>query len=73
MTVIGRRRDKDGSTTEAPMIPSEVKSEDGELDPRHEAMKDFHMASQSGDTVRMMQAMSNFNSLPQMDDTEDAD
>jgi len=43
-TIIGRKREKDGSVSESAMKPSENMAEGGEMDPRHEAAKDILMA-----------------------------
>lgn len=74
-TIMGRRRDKDGSKTEAPMVPSSARTDDGEPDARLEAMKDFLMASKEGHPRKMMEAMAAFHDLHSRmkDDTEDAD
>lgn len=59
-TIMERRRDKDGSTSEAPMVPSEVKSEEGESDPRHEAAKDILSALHEKHPAKLMEAMGAF-------------
>lgn len=58
-----RRRSKDGSTSEAPMVPSEIKSEDGDPDPRHEAAKDILSAMHEKHPGKLMEAMAAFHDL----------
>ena len=65
-TIMGRRRNPDGSTAEAPMVPSEIKSEEGESDPRHEAAKDILSALNEKHPGKLMEAMINFHDLHQM-------
>lgn len=65
-TVMGRRRDADGSTSEAPMVPSDIKSEDGNADPRHEAAKDILMAMNEKHPGKLMEALAAFHDLHSM-------
>lgn len=65
-TVMSRRREKDGSTSEASMKPSEVKSEEGEVDPRHEAAKDILAALNEKHPAKLMEAMAAFHDLHKM-------
>lgn len=69
-TIIGRRRAKDGSTTEAEMAPSSVMNEERDADPRHEAMKDFLSAIQEKHPGKMLEAMTAFHDLHQMRETD---
>lgn len=74
-TIIGRRREKDGSTSEASMKPSEMKSEEGESDARHEAAKDIMMALNEKHPGKLMEAMGSFMDLHSLhkEPTESAD
>lgn len=73
-TVIGRRREPSGSTSESPMVPSEMMSEEREMDPRHEAAKDILSAIHEKHPAKLMEAMAAFHDLHAMrDNTEDAD
>lgn len=68
-----RRRDKDGSTTESPMVPSMMKSEEGESDPRHEAAKDILSAMNEKHPGKLMEAMAAFHDLHSMHQSSDDD
>lgn len=65
-TIMSRRRSPDGSTAEAPMVPSEVKSEEGVVDPRHEAAKDILSALNEKHPGKLMEALSAFHDLHSM-------
>lgn len=65
-TIMGRRREKDGSVKEAPMQASEVKSEEGEPDPRHEAAKDILSALHEKHPAKLMEALAAFHDLHKM-------
>lgn len=62
-TIMGRRRESDGSVSEAPMQASDVKSEDGEIDPRHEAAKDILSALNEKHPGKLMEALAAFHDL----------
>lgn len=71
-TIMGRRRNPDGSTAEAPMVPSEVSNEENESDPRLEASKDIMSALNEKHPGKLMEAMANFHDLHSMrDDAEE--
>lgn len=60
-TIIGKRNAKGERTSEpTAMKPEIVKDEEGQLDGRHEAMRDFMAAHSEGSPQKMMDAMSNF-------------
>lgn len=70
-TVMDRRRSKDGSTSEASMKPSMMKSEDTSSDPRHEAAKDILVAINDKHPGKLMEAMAAFHNLHEMHTTSD--
>ena len=66
-TVMDRKRGKDASLErEAPMLPSEVKSKELEMDPRHEAAKDVMGALHGKDSAKLMESLAAFHDLHQM-------
>lgn len=68
-TVMQSRREKDGSVSGAPMVPSVMKDEGGEIDPRHEAAKDILSAVNEKHPGKLMEALAAFHDLHEMHST----
>lgn len=72
-TVMARRREKDGSTSESMQKPSKVMDEDLNADPRHEAAKDVLSAMSEKHPGKLMEAMAAFHDLHSMHPKESTD
>jgi hypothetical protein len=66
ITTMMAKRDKDGNRSEAPMVPSEVKDEDGKEDPRHAAAQDVLSAMNEKHPAKLMEALAAFHDLHMM-------
>lgn len=65
-TIMARRRDKKGSTSETLMHPSQMKTEEGETDPRHTAAEDILSALNEKHAGKLTEAMSAFHDFQTM-------
>ncbi len=62
-TIMDRRRGKDGIERESTMVPSIAKTEDTEMDPKHEAAKDILNAIQEKHPQKLSEALSAHHDL----------
>lgn len=62
-TMMAKRHPKTGEVSSAPMAPSSVKDEDGNMDPRHAAAEDVISAMKEGHAGKLMEAMAAFHDL----------
>lgn len=65
MTIMARRGEKGGEhiASPTPMVSTEVKDEDGEVDGRHAAAQDVIAAMNEAHPAKLMGALSNFIDL----------
>lgn len=63
MSIMAKRHPKDGTMEQAPMAPTEVKTDDGNADPRHVAAQDILMAIHEGHPEKLMEGLKNFMEL----------
>lgn len=68
-TMMAKKDPKDGSMSTAPMKPESVKKEDGSLDGRHSAAEDILMAIHEKSAAKLMEALSNFYDLHEMEES----
>ena len=64
-SIMAKRHPKDSveETSSAPMVPSIVKTEEGEIDPRHTAAQDILMSVHEGHPGKLMESLKNFIEL----------
>jgi len=62
-TIMASRKNKDGSTDSAPMVPSAAQADDGSMDGRHAAAQDIISAMDEKHPGKLMEAMANFHDL----------
>ena len=65
-TIMARRQNKDGSTSQAEMKPEKASTEDGSPDGRLTAAQDMLAAVSEGSAQKMMEAMAAFHDLHRM-------
>lgn len=62
-SIMAKRHPKDGTEMHAEMVPQEVKTDDGNADPRFVASQDILMAIKDGKPHELMEALKNFMEL----------